>query len=135
TLAAAYDLGSLVPFIGSGMSVPVCANWEGFVKQLEVRAHIKSPQVTDASRLIQRAQYAVQRLRREGTNFSRAVRDAVYLKPETADRTHADALARLHWPLVCSTNYDDVYINAVEAVRKRRPRVLGRSEIGCRQLL
>src|SRR5262249_57995924 len=34
-LVATYESGRLVPFLGSGMSVPVCADWWTFVHRLE----------------------------------------------------------------------------------------------------
>jgi hypothetical protein len=37
-LAATYEAGRLVPFLGSGMSVPACTDWSSFVHGLECEA-------------------------------------------------------------------------------------------------
>ncbi|KVN88893.1 hypothetical protein WJ68_05105 [Burkholderia ubonensis] len=43
TLAALYDRGHLVPFIGSGMSIGECVGWSDFVDGIERHAGIKGP--------------------------------------------------------------------------------------------
>ena len=39
-LAATYENGRLVPFIGAGMSRPTCTDWPGLVAKLESEAGI-----------------------------------------------------------------------------------------------
>jgi hypothetical protein len=134
TLAAVYDRGCLVPFIGSGMSIPVCATWTQFVDELERLTGIdRGAPIKGAE--IQRALSALQRLRREGRDIGAAVRAAVYLDDELAKPTHSEALASIFWPLVCSTNYDEVYLRATLLRHRAVRRVFGRSEADCRQVL
>jgi hypothetical protein len=134
TLATVYDRGRLVPFIGSGMSVPVCANWTQFVDELERQTGIiRNGPVSGGE--IQRALSAIQRLRREGRNIAAAVRAAVYLDDTLTKPTHSDALASVFWPLVCSTNYDEVYLRATLSSHRTVRYILGRSEADCRQVL
>ena len=134
TLAAVYDRGCLVPFIGSGMSVPVCADWARFVDDLERQTGIHR-EVPREGGEIQRALSAIQRLRREGRDIGAAVRAAVYLDDKFTKPTHSDALASLFWPLVCSTNYDEVYLRATLLKQRAVRHILGRSEADCRQVL
>lgn len=142
-----YDRGQLVPFIGSGMSVPACTGWRQFVAGLEAFALQTTGAApaggdeADPTRLIERALQALQAIRRHGRNLADAVRSAVYC-PEQDCRVPpaAAALARLHWPLVCTTNYDEIYLKAKAELLATRahgalPRVLGRSENDCRRLL
>ena len=139
-LLAAYDRGRLVPFIGAGMSRPACVGWKPFVRNLE--AQCKLPK-TDGEP-IQRAFHAVQRLRLLGTEVPKAVADAVYTDDKSASRkvpAHTEALASLFWPLVCTTNYDDIYVRGRTRQRSRKPEqprplsVVGRSDADCHRVL
>ncbi|HZI03792.1 MAG TPA: hypothetical protein VEZ71_07205, partial [Archangium sp.] len=42
-LASAYRRGVLVPFIGSGMSIPACTGWLDFLTQLADAAGVPVP--------------------------------------------------------------------------------------------
>jgi hypothetical protein len=96
-LALSYDKGNLVPFLGSGMSVPACAGWKPMLESLEALAHIAAGQGTD---LAARAERAVRFLKNRGKeHFVRALKQAVYVNPN-ADLQSSDALADLRWPLV-----------------------------------
>jgi SIR2-like domain len=134
TLSAVYDRGCLVPFIGSGMSIPICATWAQFVERLEKQTGIDDSQFKSRS-LIQRALFALQRLAREGGDLGATVRAAVYVDKAPETPTHSEALASVFWPLICSTNYDDVYLRASMKARGVVPRIVGRSEGDCRQVL
>jgi hypothetical protein len=144
-LRSAYDHCRLVPFIGSGMSRPACADWQGFVAALERATGSGAAAATPGAGagLTERALVALQDLRRMGLPLPEAVRDAVYLDSEAGVPESTAALARIHWPLVCSTNYDELYLRACAARlparldRQRWPRirVLGRCESDCRFLL
>jgi SIR2-like protein len=133
-LRVAYERGQLVPFIGSGMSVPVCAGWEALVERLEAEAGIDGTR-RGSDALIQRALFALQRLRRRGRRIVRPLRRAVYLSESDESPPQTVALASLFWPLVCTTNYDDVYLRAVLGRRAYAPEILGRSELDCRRVL
>ncbi|MFS0757484.1 SIR2 family protein [Noviherbaspirillum sp. 1P10PC] len=134
SLAALYDRGLLVPFIGSGMSDPVCTRWEPFIKGLEQQAGFEQEPNINLS-VIERGLFAIQRLRLNGADVARAVRASVYTDNDDLDSTHSPALASFFWPLVCTTNYDDVYLRAKLKIRTTPPRVIGRSEADCHYLL
>lgn len=137
-LASLHDRGLLVPFIGSGMSIGPCVTWGRLIDNLERVAKIAAPSSTND--LIARAEAVLQVLRRGRFDIGAVIREAVYDAKERNTGTHSDVLARLRWPLVCTTNYDDVYLRAVMnlAAATRRaavPRVRGRSEDDCRGVL
>src|SRR6266850_6822002 len=131
-LVATYESGRLVPFIGSGMSRPACSDWTGFVQKLE--ACSKSPsQENQNSRedLIRRANTAVRKLKGgEAGTFVTAVRTSLS-SDETKDSSippQTVSLARIWWPLVLSTNYDNCYSAAfAESFPNRQLQVVGRS--------
>ena len=113
-LSAAYDHARLVPFIGSGMSVPACRDWANFVNWLEVEADINPG--GPVANFVQRASCAVQQLRLGSTNTkataAQAIEKAVYDDNNSAVPPQAKALANVSWPLVCTTNYDEIYLRA-----------------------
>jgi hypothetical protein len=64
------------------------------------------------------------------------VYDSIGARPGSAPPRQALLLASLTWPLVCTTNYDDIYMRAVMAQRDGVvPQVFGRSEVDCRRVL
>lgn len=136
-LAAAYDRGCLVPFIGSGMSVPACPDWSGFVSRLENSAGISTPMHMNQY-LIQRALLAQKTLRQQGRDEAGEIAAAIYLHENDAIPTQTQLLASVFWPLVCTTNYDDLYLRAKLSIlgdKQKLPEVLGRSEVDCRRVL
>jgi len=141
-LVAAYRRGRLVPFTGGGLSAPVCASWSALVAGLEREAAIAEPalsELTPSQELIRRANRAVRRLRAASpAAFPSAVRRA--LRPESAEPIEPPlqtrALARPWWPLVISTNYDDLFLSAFLAVHgPGRLEVVGRSASDCQRVL
>ncbi|MBW3655601.1 MAG: SIR2 family protein [Gemmatimonadetes bacterium] len=138
-LAAAYDQGLLVPFLGAGMSRPACPDWVGLIQGLEAAGGIDpSAGGTGAQDLVRRGNRAVRALRRRNDDaFIAAMRRTLYAQKAGAP-PQTEALARLWWPLVLSTNYDDLF---VRAYRKYHPAsldavtVLGRSAQDCQQVL
>ena len=137
SLCTAYNLGRLVPFIGSGMSMPTCVSWKKFIEKLEGQCGIKPPE-SDGRDLIQRAHIARQKLLLSGDNVAEAIEKAVYSGNKEEVPKQTTALASLFWPLVCTTNYDDIYLHAkfykVPKTQRQR-RVLGRSDSDCRHIL
>ncbi|MFN0057399.1 MAG: SIR2 family NAD-dependent protein deacylase [Planctomycetota bacterium] len=144
-LAAAYESGKLVPFIGAGMSIPACTDWNNFVYRLEKRAEPtkrarsqrRAPPPAD---IIRRANRAVRLLKSQNRDtFIAAVRHA--LATEGAGEANSipaqtRALARLWWPLVLTTNYDNCYVAAFRGrFNVRRFNVLGRSPGDCQRVL
>lgn len=141
-LVSTYEQGRLVPFIGSGMSMPACASWTTMAQRLEELANArKSPRSrwtkqVAAEEIVRRANRAVRKLKASGTEaFEIALRASLagankLLPPQT------QALARLWWPLVLSTNYDSFYAQAFH--RRHAPRKLdicGRGSADCQAVL
>lgn len=138
-LASLYDRGLLVPFIGSGMSAGPCVLWNQLIDRLEQAAGMPKS-LSPAGDPAERAEAVMQVLRRRRAEVAQDIRAAVYCASQREAPTHCDALARLRWPLICTTNYDDVYlraslVQAAQAQRGKAPRVLGRSEAHCREVL
>lgn len=142
-LVNAYRKGRLVPFIGGGISAPVCASWAALVGGLEREAGIEGDwpsEATPSQELVRRANRAVRRLRTADTSgFPASVRRALRTaevagpcEPPAATRS----LARLWWPIVLTTNYDDLFLSAFED--EHGPGLLdvvGRSQTDCQRVL
>lgn len=117
-IGAAYDAGRLVPFIGAGMSRPVCRDWPGLIVALERLARISgelhpagSP---DDAAYLRRAARALDQLRfGRGMPTAEIVRRTLLESRPDRPPPQTRALADLDWPLVISTNYDDLYPAAV----------------------
>jgi hypothetical protein len=71
-LVAAYECGRLVPFIGSGMSMPAAVSWGDLVSNLEKTANIGSAVNVDRCKeredYIRRANAAVRTLKSLASN-------------------------------------------------------------------
>ncbi|MCC7011446.1 MAG: SIR2 family protein [Planctomycetes bacterium] len=143
-LVAAYERGRLVPFIGSGMSVGACPTWLGFVAELERAARLDgAPSQSDPESLIQRAQRATRKLRLEGAERLASVTAQILRAAGVRSTPQTDELAAIWWPLVLTTNWDDVFVAAHRAAHQngeqrgpQRPiEVLGRSPIDCHRVL
>jgi hypothetical protein len=138
-LAAAYNQGVLVPFLGAGMSVPACPGWEGLITGLEECCGIDPAEGgTEPADLVRRGNRAVRVLKRKDSRaFIEAMRSTVYPPGKTPpDQTRA--LAKIWWPLVLTTNYDDHFETAYnESHPDKRDEllVLGRSPQESQQVL
>jgi len=145
-LVAAYERGRLVPFIGSGMSMPVAPSWKTLIVGLEAAAGIEPSTRDEDNRpegLVRRANKATRKLRLASeANFYDVARRLMGPFPcEPPPQT--EALARLWWPLVLSTNYDNLFVIAHRRRHSKdgpggmdRPiAVLGRSPIDCQHVL
>lgn len=120
-LAAAHDQGVLVPFLGAGMSRPACPDWKTLVAALEREGGVAGdPGATGSADLVRRANRVVRVLkRRDEDGFAGALRRALYGgtgAPEPEVPAQTAALARTWWPLVMTTNYDDLFATAYERV-------------------
>ena len=143
-LVATYEAGRLVPFIGSGMSLPACTNWWTFINGLEaaVSAEKRNALKADTPRdeLIRRANSAVRSLKasKPGT-FEQAVRAALVSVQDPKIPEQTRALTRLWWPLVLSTNYDNCFEAAFheqfQGSATRDLVVVGRSIEHCQRVL
>ena len=168
-IASAYNRGLLVPFLGAGMSAPLPEEngrstdrsgpaenpgpdglplWGEFVARLEERAPRRKPPSKSADELVERAAFAVRQLRYESqSRLVEGVRAALSTSP-CAPTPQLAKLAKIEWPLVVTTNYDDLYVAALAAAnptRKDRSRasdkeiapveLLGRSHRDCQELV
>lgn len=110
-----YKRGVLVPSLGAGMSVDGCPLWKDFVINLERAANLACDGAQareSSSELIQRAARAVRKLKNERSGqFASVVRQALYI-PEACMTAASDELAKLWWPLVVTTNYDDWFMSS-----------------------
>ena len=157
-------LGRLVPFLGSGMSRPVCCTWADMITGLEgvaagyvgfdrLLVESRASRVDDLD-LTRRAARALEVIRLNGgvSGIAAAVRQALLTSEPQLPPASTKALARLPWPLVMTTNYDDLYAAAVHQrllgerigsrtrtsdVERRTPpvEVVGRSPIDCHRVL
>ena len=137
-LRMSYHSGELVPFIGAGMSIPACSNWSKFVDSLWQEcqqygaSEFQSVVPSESMPLIPVADRAIQYLERLGNDVMiNACRNA--LKGEKPDDIpkQTRSLAKIYWPMVITTNYDDLYsANALV-----RPIVLGRNVSDCQFVL
>lgn len=131
-LVTAYDRGILVPFLGAGMSVDLCPDWQTLIEALEqgrtgTDLGGRKPS-TDPAALIRRANEAIRVLAMDSSSARiTRVREALYAKPELNHApshwghqvAQTTALAKLWWPLVVTTNYDDLFARAYHASRAR----------------
>ncbi|HZH16668.1 MAG TPA: SIR2 family protein [Archangium sp.] len=147
-LASAYRRGVLVPFIGSGMSIPACTGWLDFLTQLADAAgvpvpdHLRKGDAGDKSELYRLADSAVLGLGALGATeradaYRRALNRGGKRAGECTVPEQTRALARRNWPLVVTTNYDDLY--AVSRMggsdETDIPEVLGRSVEDCHKVV
>jgi hypothetical protein len=117
-----YRRGVLVPFIGSGMSRPACAGWIPFRLALAQRASCTiTPELQQAldqkrassTELYRLADLCVRRLKARGRDaLVTACRQALQASADAPVPRQTSALAEIAWPLVLSTNYDDLLLRA-----------------------
>jgi hypothetical protein len=133
---SSYHRGLLVPFMGAGMSRPKCASWPELVNNLERLADINATTGVDNSPadLTRRANRAVRVLRRDKSAFPGVVASAL-AGSGTAVPPQTIALSQIWWPLVLTTNYDDLYATAASASFSGPISVAGRSPADCRRIL
>lgn len=141
-LASLHRAGQLVPFIGSGMSRPLCSDWASFLAGLEpdsVQTASNAPQPDD----LRRADQVTRRLRGLEPGARRL---AIVRALHSQSQPHGAgplpppqslALAQFHWPLVLTTNYDDVFWHAatLPSWKNDKFEVRGRSEADARAVV
>lgn len=151
-LVALYQRGLLVPFIGSGMSRPTCTDWLTFLLRLariakmdaevaQLKREQDKPQEEApdyglryriADRIVHQMHSLTpsekaQRLRVGIQGWDDSVRAAI---PENLTAL-TDGLL---WPLVITTNYDDLYWAAC-VEQKQVPEIIGRGIADCHTIL
>ena len=144
-LVTAHDQGVLVPFLGAGMSRDTCPDWKTLVTSLEAQSGVPvaGGALDEPADLVRRANRAVRVLKRreQGAGFPGALRHALYAgcpPSELPIPAQTAALARIWWPLVMSTNYDDLFATVYEKGLGSAPEtlaVVGRSAQDCQQVL
>jgi SIR2-like domain len=146
-LVNAYERGRLVPFLGAGMSYPACALWDRFLENLERAADLKSDGERSENPTA-RAYLAGVALRNKATKerYWQKLREALQPHQIAAIPIQTRALARIWWPLVITTNYDDLFLTATKRyarskirIRRRWPRqpmmLVSRHPQDCRRIL
>ena len=137
-LVSTYQRGRLVPFLGAGMSAPRLTLWKDFVKKLEDYAELPAATGTPDARA-QRACRMIQN--RYGRHkFLDDLRNALATTCLEIPKNTL-SLAQIRWPLVVSTNYDDLFFYACRCRRplsgeeepeEMRVEILGRSSKDCK---
>jgi hypothetical protein len=147
-LVCTYQRGRLVPFIGAGMSAYRLALWDDFVRKLESLAGLGPDQAHPNSRIAlnlsndARAQRAYTRLQNQHTQerVLQLIRDALE-GPDKAVPAQTQSLAQIAWPLLITTNYDDLYYQTRRARIKEEGDdednlvILGRSSRDCKLVI
>jgi hypothetical protein len=120
-LVSTYQRGHLVPFLGAGMSAPKLTLWKDFLAKLEKHAgSCSDPDKVSSDARAQRASTIIQN--RDGpAGFLATLRDALRTKVQEVPKS-TTSLAQISWPLVVSTNYDDLFFYAC---RCRHPAEVG----------
>jgi hypothetical protein len=153
-LVDGFRRGVLVPFVGSGMSKPVCTGWVPFLVKLADEAGADVPRdLRDGSGgetrfnnadLYRLADKAVHRLRpRNVKERADAYRRALRVDDGSTGLVpipkQTEALARLPWPLVLTTNYDDLVVQGSRVWHANAglgtTEVLGRSVEDCHKVI
>ena len=145
-LGTLYRFSLLVPFIGSGMSLPACTNWIDFLKKLASEAGVEIPpslckkgRRVEAPVLYRLADMTVSALRvlphkERADRYRRALQACEPSSvPEVPPQTKA--LAEIYWPLVLTTNYDDIYWKAASEKWDPEPVLRGRHLDDCHRVL
>lgn len=146
-LRASYRRGLLVPFIGSGLSAPKMRGWSSLVRALADAAGIEDlhlPERPTDQQLILASERVVWQLRARGHSLGTKMDDAL---PDPGNSgmdvpSATQALASVWWPLVLTTNYDDLFLksfNKRHQLAKRHDAdamaVLGRGAADCHTVL
>ncbi|HJQ68070.1 MAG TPA: SIR2 family protein [Blastocatellia bacterium] len=145
-IATLYRRSLLVPFIGSGMSLPACTSWAEFLRKLALEASVEEVSKKLSAKKKRIEPSVLSRLADETVSALRPLpyeqRSAKYRRALVAcnpDETaspppQSEALAQCYWPLVLTTNYDDLYWSAASK-NWGPPLVLGRRLEDCYQVL
>ena len=149
-LVTAYREGVLVPFLGSGMSMGVCTNWRNMLIGLHKRLELDVPDDLGSDKTLDdRALYRIadeligpleaRPLDDRADIYRCALQEPCLAGVPCPDRvppSQTGALAQVFWPLVITTNYDDVYWKAVHCrAPDAVPVVLGRDRRDCHEVL
>ncbi|WP_342375214.1 SIR2 family protein [Myxococcus stipitatus] len=119
-LASAYRSSKLVPFIGSGMSLGACTGWQAFVEALVDASGVPHAKAPDGGGMESAAMYRLADkavlglsalpLGKRIETYRAALNVGGKAPGQCKVPAQTEALAQCYWPLVLSTNYDDLYI-------------------------
>jgi len=137
-LKATYRQGRLVPFIGSGLSARAVPSWPDLIQRLGEL--VGEPvgaidQRTSDQKLVTAAERILAKLRGKDQRVGDLLRAALGTHAATEA---TKALASTWWPLVLTTNYDGMFLNAFNADPQRETTamtVLGRSRTDCQKVV
>lgn len=125
-LTAAYHRGLMVPFLGAGMSLTSCPSWFELVRAMAKAADMPiGNDSVSADQLVRIANNALRVLRRTPEGHSGVLSATLYATSEKDSKGLALAplktagLAKLWWPLVMTTNYDDLFARAYLQAREQ----------------
>lgn len=140
---AARRAGKLVPFLGAGISRPECRGWPDFIQAL-YREFDESPGTAvrgdDPEGLYRAADRVAAWLRLLSPSERQAkLRQALHHQTPPKLSDQAKALAEFVWPLILTTNYDEVvplaYRRNAVGTKERPLLLLGRSPEDCAQVV
>ena len=145
-LRTGYRRGLLVPFIGSGVNAPRLRLWSGLVKALAEEAGIGDVRLGEPptdQQLILASERIVWQLRAQGRSLADAMRTTLPNPQSSQDEPPpaASALASAWWPLILTTNYDSLFLDAFNKRHHRAKHdddvmaVVGRSAADCHTVL
>ena len=138
-LSALREGGRLVPFVGAGLSLPYSSRWPDFIKALFAGFGEQSPiefSGDDPETLYRAADRVAAWLRLKPAGERRRLLENALRGPSAQMLPpQAEALGAGNWPLIMTTNYDDVVPRAVKKGRDRDPHILGRSAQDCAQVV
>ena len=145
-LASIYQRGRLVPFVGAGMSDPSLPLWPKFLSNLEQDAEAArkahgwpcEPAGTGPQEVrAQRAKTIIRNLRGEPCFISAVHRALLPGEQRAAVPEQTTELAALRWPLIVSTNYDDLLYGCLheKASSGLKPVLMGRAAADCKMVV
>ncbi|WP_198370410.1 SIR2 family NAD-dependent protein deacylase [Roseomonas rosulenta] len=143
SLRAARRAGKLVPFLGAGISRPECRGWPDFIQAL-YREFDESPGTAvrgdDPEGLYRAADRVAAWLRlRSSKDRQDILQQALHARTPPEPPDQAKALAEFVWPLILTTNYDEVvpraYSQNPAKEKNLSPLLLGRSPEDCAQVV
>lgn len=145
-LRVGYRRGLVVPFIGAGLCAARFRLWSGLVGALAEKAGIRDLQLGASpsdQQLIRASERVVWRLRAQGLPLDDAMRRALPDPDRNQSQVPAavEALASIWWPLVLTTNYDSLFLEAFNRKHHRARHdddsmaPVGRSAVDCHAVL
>lgn len=145
-LRVGYNRGLVVPFIGSGLSAPRLPLWSELVKTLAAIAGLDDlglPERPTDQQLIVASERIVWSFRTQGRSLPAAIKSTfdsgMRVNQDIPEATNA--LASVWWPLVLTTNYDNLFRDAFNRRFHRAKHdedgiaTLGRSSADCHAVL